>query len=907
MYMKTKTSFFATTAMALMMALPSFADTLSAQGKSATSTSTQGDLSATSGRLRPVEGVAPRETSGTLRLNTDSQSEMTLSEPGFTATPTNLSEGGDNLGDHTAIRNLDLSAFRIVNLAPPEDGSDAVNRDYVDFATSGARDNLGNHIATQFLSMEGYPITNLPFPLSPTSAANRAYVDSKVAEGVSGAAYFAGDGLSLSTSTFSVNASVVRNFGIQEIGGAKRFSSSVSLMDQRLLDVGAPEDVSDGVNKGYVDGALDAAVTIIEGDIEALANRRVDTGVGLLGGGDLTQNRTLSFDQAWGDGRYAQAARRIDAGTGLIGGGTLQGDRTLSFDMTFGDGRYALASRSITAGDGLSGGGNLSASRTISVDGSVVRTSGTQSIAGAKTFTGDVSFGNRVVQGLSIPLVDTDAANKAYVDTQIGSISGADVLTASNGVIRIGDELQADVTVVRTTGAQTIGGAKTFTSVANFSDQRVTRVGNPTQATDAVNKSYVDTLVAGSAYSAGDGLLLAGSTFSVDPIVVVRTSGAQTIGGAKTFSSTVTAPRVSATTAGGFRAAVDTPSQPSFTWGGDLDSGIYSANPNEVGIATGGSTRLTAHGAGVHVEGALAVRSDGAATMLSLRDSADVEGGIIYHSAADDLLMRLYATGTSTTRAQILMSQSGDITATHGRWAGNGAGLTDLDAGRLETGTVPRARLTGTYDVSVTGNAATATVLRNPRTLTVGNTGKTFDGSGPVSWTLGEIGALPLTGGTLTGGLNISMAEPTINFWDANGSNGRIRVANNEMSFVRASGDLALLKLNFTENKATFGKDVFAQAYFYSSDRNLKEDIATIEGASGLDIVNRVRPVSYNWISDGRKAMGVIAQEVEEIIPEMVSVNGQGTKAVDYIQFIAPMLAAIQDLDDRVIALEAAR
>ena len=42
---------------------------------------------------------------------------------------------------------------------------------------------------------------------------------------------------------------------------------------------------------------------------------------------------------------------------------------------------------------------------------------------------------------------------------------------------------------------------------------------------------------------------------------------------------------------------------------------------------------------------------------------------------------------------------------------------------------------------SFSGNSATATKLSTPRTLTIGNTGKTFDGSGNVSWTLEEIGA----------------------------------------------------------------------------------------------------------------------------------------------------------------------
>lgn len=63
------------------------------------------------------------------------------------------------------------------------------------------------------------------------------------------------------------------------------------------------------------------------------------------------------------------------------------------------------------------------------------------------------------------------------------------------------------------------------------------------------------------------------------------------------------------------------------------------------------------------------------------------------------------------------------------------------------------------------GNASSATKLATARTFTIGNTGKTFDGTANVSWSLGEIGAaaashshpyLPLSGGTLTGPLTLT-------------------------------------------------------------------------------------------------------------------------------------------------------
>lgn len=48
-----------------------------------------------------------------------------------------------------------------------------------------------------------------------------------------------------------------------------------------------------------------------------------------------------------------------------------------------------------------------------------------------------------------------------------------------------------------------------------------------------------------------------------------------------------------------------------------------------------------------------------------------------------------------------------------------------------------------TLKASISGNAGTATKLATTRTLTIGSTGKTFDGSANVSWTLSEIGAAP--------------------------------------------------------------------------------------------------------------------------------------------------------------------
>lgn len=72
---------------------------------------------------------------------------------------------------------------------------------------------------------------------------------------------------------------------------------------------------------------------------------------------------------------------------------------------------------------------------------------------------------------------------------------------------------------------------------------------------------------------------------------------------------------------------------------------------------------------------------------------------------------------------------------------------------------------------NINGNAGTATKLSTARTLTIGSSGKTFDGSANVTWTLTDIGAaasghthnyLPLSGGTMTGSITLNTGSVTL-------------------------------------------------------------------------------------------------------------------------------------------------
>lgn len=87
---------------------------------------------------------------------------------------------------------------------------------------------------------------------------------------------------------------------------------------------------------------------------------------------------------------------------------------------------------------------------------------------------------------------------------------------------------------------------------------------------------------------------------------------------------------------------------------------------------------------------------------------------------------------------------------------------------------------------------------------------------------------------------------------------------------------------------------VTATAYLHSSDRNLKDQIQAI--ADPFDLLDAIHGSHYVWKKDGKPAYGVIAQDVETVMPEAVNTNPDGVKAVEYDQLIAPMIEAIKQL-----------
>ena len=170
------------------------------------------------------------------------------------------------------------------------------------------------------------------------------------------------------------------------------------------------------------------------------------------------------------------------------------------------------------------------------------------------------------------------------------------------------------------------------------------------------------------------------------------------------------------------------------------------------------------------------------------------------------------------------------------------------DAANITTGTISSDRLTGSYAIDITGNASTASTATE---FTVTANNSTNETVYPV-------------------------------FVDAaTGSQG-------------AETDAAL-SYNPSTNTLTAG------TFNSTSDRKLKENVKVVKNAS--ELISKLEGVNFTWIETGEKSVGVIAQQVESYIPELVSKN-QEVKSVNYNGLVGILIEAFKEQQRQIEELK---
>ncbi len=102
---------------------------------------------------------------------------------------------------------------------------------------------------------------------------------------------------------------------------------------------------------------------------------------------------------------------------------------------------------------------------------------------------------------------------------------------------------------------------------------------------------------------------------------------------------------------------------------------------------------------------------------------------------------------------------------------------------------------------------------------------------------------------------------------------------------------------------AQFRQDVIA---YHSSDERLKDNITYIHRP--IDKINRIGGYKFTWNDKQEtylgKDVGVLAQEVEAIMPELVTTRENGYKAVKYDKLVPLLIEGIKELDKKIKDIE---
>lgn len=120
----------------------------------------------------------------------------------------------------------------------------------------------------------------------------------------------------------------------------------------------------------------------------------------------------------------------------------------------------------------------------------------------------------------------------------------------------------------------------------------------------------------------------------------------------------------------------------------------------------------------------------------------------------------------------------------------------------------------------------------------------------------------------------------------------------------RISGTLDQIVF-YNSETSTFNSIQVANVYNYS-DARAKTNIQDL--GYGVNTIKQLRPVSYDFINSGKtkpqKEIGLIAQEVEKIMPELVYTDPDGKKLLNYTSIIPVLINAIQELQKEVDELK---
>ena len=203
-------------------------------------------------------------------------------------------------------------------------------------------------------------------------------------------------------------------------------------------------------------------------------------------------------------------------------------------------------------------------------------------------------------------------------------------------------------------------------------------------------------------------------------------------------------------------------------------------------------------------------------------------------------------------------------------------------------GTANEIEVTG----SGSGGAAVTVGLPNDVTITGTMTAGTFSGSGASLTSLPAAqltGTLPAIDGSaltnLPSGSSVSDETSSTStfypiFSDVTSGSATTKVSSTKLKFTPSTGNLE------------------ATQFTSLSDRSKKTNIRPIQNA--LDITKQLDGVRFDWKDNDKESLGVIAQDVEKVLPELVETSDDGTKSVAYQNMVAVLIEAVKEQQKQI-------
>jgi hypothetical protein len=253
--------------------------------------------------------------------------------------------------------------------------------------------------------------------------------------------------------------------------------------------------------------------------------------------------------------------------------------------------------------------------------------------------------------------------------------------------------------------------------------------------------------------------------------------------------------------------------------------------------------------------------------------------------------------GAATTFPEDLVVQ-GDARVTGILTVGTTSIILDGASGNIDApGTITASSFSG----AVAGTATSTTNIPNlTGDITSDNTTTTLATVNANVGTFGDGGAIPsitVNAKGLVTGVSTSAIVSGITITDDTSTNSTRYVTFTSATSGTITGEnVSSSKLTYNPSTGTLA----ATNVNSTSDEALKGNITTIENA--LELVNQLRGVEFTWKETNEQSLGVVAQEVEKVLPELVKTDD--FKSVNYNGLIGVLIEAVKELSARVKELE---